>query len=423
MTMSKSSFENARYLVNLSGIEIKKPMKILTVVTSMNPRAGGVVQAVKSFSTIYADNDIKETIITTDVPNEDFVKANTNIIALGRFENVWGYSPNLKQWLIDNIANYDIVILHGLWLYSNYAVWKALEKVKKNGNIKIPKLFAMPHGMLDPYFQKAKERRLKAIRNVLYWFFIEKNIINNCNKILFTCSEELRLAENTFYGYKPKKTTNINFGIDAPPVYEERQKLAFQTICPQIIGKKYILYIGRIDSKKGVDLLIEAYGSIVEYLLRNNLHVPELVIAGPGKESDYGKQLALQVRINEWMSDSVHFTGMLTGDSKWGAMYGCDAFILPSHQENFGIAIVEALACSKPVLISNKINIHSEIALANAGIINSDTIEGTANSLMTWISLTSQIQNIMSQNAYKAYNQYFSLKNTEQAIIEILGDA
>ncbi|MFC4232477.1 glycosyltransferase [Parasediminibacterium paludis] len=421
--MCKYLYTNAGRFVNLKGIEIRIPMKILTVVASMNPKGGGVVQAVKSFSNIYANNNILETIVTTDFPKEDFVKANSNIIALGRQDNSWGYSRELKRWLLDNIEQYDVVILHGLWLYTNYAVRQVFKKIKKNNIIAVPKLYIMPHGMLDPYFQKAKERRLKAIRNALYWYLIEKNIINSCDKILFTCNEELRLAAQTFFGYKPKTCININLGIEVPPTFEQKQKEAFQKICPKIVGKKYLLYFGRIDSKKGVDILIEAYGSIVEYLVKNDLHVPELVIAGPGKETLYGKQLVMQVRNNEWMSDSVHFTGMLVGDSKWGAIYGCDAFILPSHQENFGIAIVEALACSKAVLISNKINIYTEIALSNAGIVNNDTLDGTVQSLLTWISLTDKVKQIMSENAYHAYNQYFNLKNTEHTIIEMLDNA
>jgi glycosyltransferase involved in cell wall biosynthesis len=76
---------------------------------------------------------------------------------------------------------------------------------------------------------------------------------------------------------------------------------------------------------------------------------------------------------------------MLEGEAKWGALYGCDAFVLPSHQENFGIAVVEALACNKPVLISNKVNIWREIAEDGAGVVEEDSVEGTARMLQRFV--------------------------------------
>jgi glycosyltransferase involved in cell wall biosynthesis len=113
-----------------------------------------------------------------------------------------------------------------------------------------------------------------------------------------------------------------------------------------------LLYLGRIHPKKGVDDLLKAF----RRTRKEMPNVPDLVIAGPGLESKFGKAM--------WKlagNDPVYFPGMLEGPAKWGAFQGCEAFVLPSHQENFGIAVVEAMACKRAVLITNKVNIHREV--------------------------------------------------------------
>eukprot|EP01038_Epipyxis_sp_PR26KG_P002792 gene2792-3964_t len=76
---------------------------------------------------------------------------------------------------------------------------------------------------------------------------------------------------------------------------------------------------------------------------------------------------------------------MLRGEQKWGAFYSSEAYLLPSHQENFGIAVAEALGCGLPVLISDKVNIWREIDQARAGMVETDTVDGTERSLRHWL--------------------------------------
>jgi glycosyltransferase involved in cell wall biosynthesis len=105
---------------------------------------------------------------------------------------------------------------------------------------------------------------------------------------------------------------------------------------------------------------------------------------------------------------------MLTGDAKWGALYGCDAFILPSHQENFGIAVVEALACGKPVLISNKVNIWREIEKDRAGTVRDDTVSGTKRLLDYWL------QGAASYSPLKCFEENFHIKSAALKFINVL---
>ena len=262
----------------------------------------------------------------------------------------------------------------------------------------------MPHGMLDPWFQRDKSRRLKAIRNSIYWWLFERRALNSADALLFTCEEELRLARTTFGGYRPKREINIGYGIAEPPVFEMQMREAFQGKCPELGNNRYLLFLGRIHPKKGVDLLIRAYAEVLK-TDKLKTPLPDLVIAGPGWETSYGRQMrqlmdAANCEILPENAPRIHSVGMLEGDSKLGALFGCEAFVLPSHQENFGISVVEALACGKLVLISNKVNIWREIVEAGAGIVGDDTVEGIKNLLASWgrIRLTGEMPESLPNN-------------------------
>ena len=158
--------------------------------------------------------------------------------------------------------------------------------------------------------------------------------------------------------------------------------------------------------KKGVDLLIKAYTTILKNSL---LPLPRLVIAGPGLETAYGKEMQTIASVANEQETHIFFTGMLSGEAKWGAIYGCEAFLLPSHQENFGIAVAEALACSKPVLISNQVNIWREIDEAGAGIVSEDTLEGTSELLNRWVELSIDQKKNMGMKAADCFKNSFTI--------------
>jgi glycosyltransferase involved in cell wall biosynthesis len=229
----------------------------------------------------------------------------------------------------------------------------------------------MPHGMLDPWFQRDPSRRLKAVRNFFYWWMAERHVVNDADALLFTCEEELRLARQTFGGYHPRREINVGYGIPEPPPFTESMRTAFLERVPGLGGRPYVLFLGRIHPKKGVDLLASAYLQILK-TEKLKTDFPDLVIAGPGWDSEFGRRVAAAVGAHP----KIHMVGMLEGEVKWGALYGCGAFVLPSHQENFGIAVVEALACKKLVLISKQINIWREILEDGAGFAATDDEQG-----------------------------------------------
>jgi glycosyltransferase involved in cell wall biosynthesis len=196
---------------------------------------------------------------------------------------------------------------------------------------------------------------------------------------------------------------------------------AFFQQCPECAENQYLLFLSRIHNKKGVDLLVKAYAAVTKRLKRTPFkkqtsELPKLVIAGPGMETLYGGQIKQLASEFQEVADHIFFPGMLSGKAKWGAIYGCQAFILPSHQENFGIAVVEALSCEKAVLISNQVNIWKEIEESGAGIAADDTVEGTIQLLESWFRLSKNQQTDMGLKAGDTYKKYFAI---EQATVRL----
>lgn len=377
-------------------------MNILRVISSMNPQQGGPCQGIRNAIPELLKLGVSNEVVSLDPPNAAYLgKDSFTIHALGAAKTPWGYNSQLIPWLRDNFNRFDVIIIHGLWLYHSHAAIKAITQYKKT-HTTAPKIYIMPHGMLDPYFQKARERRLKAIRNTIYWNIFEKRVINTADGVLFTCEEELLLARTTFSNYYPKKEINIGYGIQPPPSFTSQMKDSFMDKVPQWNQQPFLLFLSRIHPKKGVDILIKAYLQLEKEL--ENL--PQLVIAGPGLEEAYGKEMmALAAK-----SNNILFPGMLQGEAKWGAFYESEVFVLPSHQENFGIAVVEALACGKPVLISNKVNIWREINKGNAGIVKDDTKSETQMLLNDWLIKNNEEKTQMSKDAQKVYLKHFTIE-------------
>lgn len=395
--------------------------KILHVVSSMNPVLGGVSKAVESITTSLNLQNITSEVLSLDSPESDFVKNSPyKIYALEMGRKPWHYSKKLVPWLKIHGTNFTHIIVHGLWLYHSYAVNKAIRFFKKSGINDVPKYYVMPHGMLDPYFQNTKGRHLKAIRNNLYWKYIERYVINESNGLLFTCKEEKILARQPFKPYSPKGEFVVGLGVESPPIYKPEMDNAFYEACSFLGNRPFLLFLSRIHQKKGVDLLLNAYESLLKKKALKDKNIPVLVIAGPGLDSGYGKSILNQVKQSSELKNNVFFPGMLSGNTKWGAFYNCDAFVLPSHQENFGIAVVEALATNTPVLISNKVNIWREIKDADGGIIFEDNEADTYKALEKWFTLSEKERQNMALFAKEAFTNCFTIKSAVKQFIQML---
>ncbi len=271
-----------------------------------------------------------------------------------------------------------------------------------------------PHGMLDPYFKQAS--RIKHLKKSFYWILFEYWILRDAQRVLFTSEPEAELANDTFWPHRWKAQV-VPYGATAPDGDPNQFRDIFFSKHPELsyadgTRKPYLLFLGRIHPKKGCDLLVDAFIRIASK--HPDLH---LVLAGPSDPALHS-QLIKTVAENG-MENRVHWTGMLEGDTKWGALYGCDAFVLPSHQENFGIAVAEALACGKAVLISNKVNIWESLQQDGSALVAHDTADGTLELLEGWLSLGMEQQTSMARSASESFRRRYDMKENVRSLVRL----
>jgi len=378
-------------------------MKILHVIASCDPKTGGPVEGIKQFNKIYKKLNIKANIVTNDDPNENFLKKKDlpKVIATGPIPNIYkllnNFNPKLYYWLNQNIKNYDYVIIDGIWQFHNYAVYKNAMKFN------IP-YFVFPHGMLDPWFNE--NYFFKKIKKIIYWHFIQHRILTNAKKVLFTTKLESDLAKKSFKPYKINQTV-LGYGIQGNPFLKSRENLFFKKY-KILKDKKILLYLGRITEKKGLDLLISAFSQVRE----PEMH---LVIVG-NNDNQYAKKMNYLIN-NLKITKFVTWTGPLYNKLKWDAYKTASLFCLSSHQENFGISIIEALSSGTPVLITNKINIYKILQKYSCGFINNDDLDGTIKSLNEWKK--NKRKNLYKKSIH-CFNQNFKIENVVKKLINIL---
>jgi glycosyltransferase involved in cell wall biosynthesis len=265
--------------------------------------------------------------------------------------------------------------------------------------------------MLDPWFRRAYP--MKHLKKWAYWQLCERHVLRDAAAVLFTCEQERRLARDSFRPYACRERV-VAYGTAAPEAAEERQLHAWREAQPELAGRAFWLFLGRVHPKKGVDLLLQAYAQLAH---RSAVPLPALVIAGPSADARYRAQLAALERTLP-SNARVVWPGMLEGDLKWGALRAAEAFVLPSHQENFGLAVAEALAVGTPVLISRPVNIADEIAAAGAGLVERDDLAGTARLLNAWRSLTAGERRRMRDAASALFLQRYEIRRVARSLVE-----
>jgi glycosyltransferase involved in cell wall biosynthesis len=261
--------------------------------------------------------------------------------------------------------------------------------------------------MLDPWFKR--QYPLKHLKKWLYWPWAEYRILRDARAVLFTCEEERRQARKSFGLYSARELV-VSYGTPGPTGDKTAQREAFLKEYPGLAGKRVLLFLGRMHPKKGCDLLVEAFAR--EAARHPALH---LVMAGP--DPDNWRAALEEPLARVGLADRVTWTGMLTGDRKWGALHVAEAFILPSHQENFGIAVAEALACGVPVLISNRVNIWREIEGDEAGFVAEDTLDGTVDLLQIWLALSPFEHDRMSRSAQSCFRKRFQIDSAARSLV------
>jgi glycosyltransferase involved in cell wall biosynthesis len=383
-------------------------LKLLHVLSSLDPGVGGPLEGVRQRGLRMQQLGHQIDLISLDDPQKTFVKEfPLTVHALGPSYSHYCYNAKLVPWLESRAGDYDAVIVHGLWQYHGFAVRRALRKMG------VP-YYVFTHGMIDPWFKRTYP--LKHFKKWLYWPWAEYRVLRDARAVLFTSEEERLLARQSFWLYRARERV-VSYGTSTPPDDAVRLKEVFLAAYPELRGRWLLLFLSRIHEKKGCDLLIRALASVAA--TEPDIH---LVIAGPDQNGCVARLMHIAEDLG--ITDRITWPGMLRDDMKWGAFYSAQAFILPSHQENFGIAVAEALGCGLPVLISDKVNIWREVRARRAGMVAPDTVQGTEQLLREWLALTGDQRIQMRQCARELFLARFTVKSMVDSLISIIeGDS
>jgi len=384
-------------------------LRILNVTSSIDPAAGGISESILRLSRAVINLGHEVETVSVDDPDSPW-KAGLQVPVhlKGPPRRPLEYSKDFSDWLKANCSRFDALISHGLWRFNSFATRQAARSAGQP-------YFIFPHGMLDPWFKRYYP--VKHLGKTLYWWSKEYAVLRDAQAVLFTCQEELLLARKSFWPYKCVERV-VPLGTGQPPADIKQQRRVFSDKFPALGNKRVFLFLGRLHEKKGCDLLLRAFLNLLETKPPEVWCDLHLMMAGPCAQPEYLKLLQQVAERCEALSPgSVSFPGMLSGDLKWGSLREADVFILPSHQENFGVAVVEALACGTPVLIARPVNIWREIETSGAGLVDSD---GCSRLLEKWLGLSGEEKARMASNAVACFQQKFEITQTAVSLIETI---
>jgi glycosyltransferase involved in cell wall biosynthesis len=396
--------ERRHLMITNSSKDRTSSKRILHVIHSVSLEGGGPAEGLRRLGEV--DPMGMEVVCLDDPIRISLTDHPYPIYGMGDSTTTYyGYTPRLTRWINTNFSRFDGVVIHGLWQYHSYGTYRSLLG-------KLPYI-VFPHGMLDSYFRQTYP--LKHLYKSAYWLALERRVLRDAKAVCFTSQAEHDCSVGTFW-LDSWKAAIVSFGTAAAKGNAETQRELFLNTFPSLRSKRILLFLSRIHRKKGCDILIEAFARIAA-----DHPDLDLVIAGP--DHDGLRNILFRQTENLGLQNRIHWTGMLREDEKWGAFRAADAFVLPSHQENFGVAVAEALACGIPTLISNKVNTWPDILACGAGLVDDDTVDGTHRNLVRFLSMCPAEGHLMSVRARDCFQKHFLIDHTAHAIGDLFSAA
>jgi glycosyltransferase involved in cell wall biosynthesis len=343
-------------------------LRILHVISGLDPQNGGPTTALVGLAAAQVAIGMDVTVLATWKIRDGFPVADdlrskgVNVVHVGPAKGKLSTHPMLRHHATASAAAADIVHIHGLFEDAQHHAARAAQRLR------IPYVIT-PHGMLSPW-NMSRNRLFKRIYLALR---LRKNL-NQAAAIHFTSDVERDMVAPL--ALRPKAIVQ-RLGLDLSEFRDLPAAGEFRRHWPQLGERPFVLFLGRIDYKKGLDVLIPAFAAA-------RLGDVPLVIAGPDRD---GYEPAVREMVAQHgLNERVIFTGMLRGRERLEAYVDAALFALTSHQENFGITIIEAIACACPVLISDQVNIHAQVTAASAGEVIPANVERTARALEQWMA-------------------------------------
>ena len=372
-------------------------MKILRLIPSMNPRAGGPVEGIHQWTPLLQNLGHRTEVATLDCPQDSWGSSfSSPIHRLGTGKSHYGYSSRWVPWLKENLKRFDVVVIHGLWQYHAFGSWRVLRK--KN----IPYVVYC-HGMLDPWFKVTYP--LKHLKKWLYWPWAEYRVLRDAKAVMFTTEQERLLARQSFWLYQVHETV-LPYGIRDPhPDFSKHENREAGSNDGASMDFN-ILFLARLHPKKNLEILLKAFA--VVHRRNSNL---KLKIGGASSDVGYG--LSLRKLAHEDLSipeEKIDWIGFIEGEAKKDLLESADLFVLPSSQENFGFSVVEALAYGLPVIISKEINIAEQIQKEEVGGVFDGSLDDLISKMNLWISKIETERDVIRQRSRALFCERYDLE-------------
>lgn len=392
------------------------PLRILQIIPAVSPVYGGPSQMVLGFSAALAAAGVEVTVLTTDANGDGgqaplAVPRDRPILQDGyqiRYFHCapfqrYKFSLGLLSWLFRHAAEFDLAHIHALFspvstASATIARYRGLPYVLR------------PLGTLDPA-DLQKKRRLKQ----LYAGLWERPNLAGAAAIHFTSQREANISER--FGLLTPELI-LPLGVVSSGADLSSTGAALRDQLGLSDGTPLLLFLARLDRKKGLDLLLPA----LELLLQRGCAF-HLVLAGSNSQDPaYEAAIATQIH-RSLLAACTSIVGFVEGDRKAALLQAADVFVLPSYYENFGIAVAEAMAAGLPVVISDQVYICDAVMQAEAGWVTSCNALALANCLEVALKHPAECQR-RGKNArdyaLAHYNWQAIAQQTIQAYTEIL---
>lgn len=346
------------------------PMRVLHVISSLDPTTGGPAHAVVGLAAAQKKEGMQVRVLSTYGAAEDphpvaetLRGQGVGVELVGPAVGALRRHPELVGTVDRLIGDADVVHVHALWEEVQHQA--ALAARRRS----VPCVFR-PCGMLDPWSLSQRKWKKK-----LYMAWQLRRDLNAAAALHFTAEAERDRAKPL--GLRPPGIVEPN-GLDLTEFDSLPPKGTFRSrYAAQLDGNRIVLFFSRLHPKKGLDLLAPAFAQA-------KLVNAVLVIAGPDSDG-YGATVREMLE-RHGVADRVLFTGMLRGADRVAALADAELFVLPSYQENFGIAVVESLAAGTPVVISDQVNICGEVIAGGVGGVVPLDVAALAREINRWMS-------------------------------------
>ncbi|MEM8781484.1 MAG: glycosyltransferase [Planctomycetota bacterium] len=349
-------------------------MIVAHIIPGLDPKDGGPPVALEGLSIAQVACGAEVRVVSTFREGDDDARVRRmreQGVAtewVGPVKTRFQFAPGMNEAVDRAVAGADVVHIHSLWEQVQHVAAKAARRHR------VPYVFR-PCGMLDPW--SLSQSRLK--KRVVLGLRLRRDL-NGAAALHYTADAEAAGAEPL--GLKPPAVVVSN-GVQTAPFRDAPDDPGFlDRRCPRFAGRPIVIFLSRLHPKKGGDLLIRAFAACLERAAPDRR--PALVFVGPddGKTQAEWQALAEALKV----ADDLAFLGLLNGDDKVHALRAADVFCLPSHQENFGIAVVEALAAGTPAVVSDQVNIHDAIAGSGFGASVPMDVPAIADALHAWLN-------------------------------------